>query len=110
MHSVALYIDGTERTGWAETLARPATNAPLFINGRDLVRPPLYHRNSFCGAVTEAGITCNAVVEHRAVLLDPYGMADLYGRLIGNSDPINGSGGANLRTFHTLGSAIASFV
>lgn len=110
MHSVALYIDGTERTGRAEALASSATNAPLLINGRDLVRPPLYHRNSSCGAVTKTGITCNAVVEHRAVLLDPYGMANLYGRLVGNSDPINSSGGANLRAFHTFGSAIASLV
>ena len=108
-------VYGTERACRAEILAGSATDAAFHIDCRNLYRikimgirgDHLYRpgRTMAC-AVT----ALQAVGQRYAILFYPYGMTDLFGRLLRDSYGTYRPGGTNLAASGTFRTAVAPFV
>lgn len=80
---MALHVDGTEWPYRAEVLAGSATNTAILINCRNARRllilwVHLHHGNGSYRAMTGTVTTRHAIGNRQAVLLNPYGMTDLF--------------------------------
>ena len=69
-----------------------------------------YHLNSSSGTVAGAVATGHIIIDSHTVLLDPYGMTNLDGRLLNGRDGFDGSRRTNLRTARTLWTAVAALI
>ena len=69
-----------------------------------------HHLDGAGGAVAGAVAAAHAVGEHHAVVLDPYGMADMDGGLLLLGDGLDGTGRADLAATGALGTAVADLI
>ena len=113
MHFISFNINSAERSGRAEVLAGTAADAFVLVHGRHLhlaVRSFIvYHLNGTSGAMTCAIAATDAVGQHHAVLLDPYGMTHMDAGLFLTGNRLDGTGRADLATTGAFGAAIATF-
>ena len=113
VHLIPLHVNRAERSGRAEVFAGTAADASVFVHGRHLhlsVRAfVVYHLDGSRRAVTGAVAAADAVGEHHAVLLDPYGMTHMDAGLFLTCDGFDGTGGADLTTTRTFRATVAAF-
>lgn len=84
MNFMTLNVYGAEWSGRAEVFASAATDTYLFVYYRNPRRLRIrriggYHLNGAYGAMARAVAAVNAIGERYAILLYPYGMANLDG-------------------------------
>ena len=112
VHFISFHINRAERSGRAEVLAGAAADAFVFVHGRDLHRSVrtfvVYHLDGSRRAVTGAVAAADAVGEHHAVLLDPYGMTDMDAGLLFPCDGLDGTGRADLAATRAFGATVAA--
>ena len=112
MRVIPFNIDRTKRPCGAEVLAGAAADTFVLVNGRHLhcaVRAFVVdHLDGTSGAVAGTVAAADAVGQHHAVFLDPYGMTDmLYGFLF-SCDGLDGTCGAHLAASCAFGTAVAA--
>lgn len=115
MGFVSLDINGTERTCRTQIFTRTAPDTPFGIHhryqGREIiVGDGGYHRDCSRRTMSGAITALHAVCQDNAILLYPYGMADLYSGLFFSRNLSDCSSRANLRTFRTFGTTITAFI
>ena len=112
MHLIPFYVYRAERSGRAEVLACPAAYAFVLVHGRHLhcaVRAIVVnHLDGSRRAVTCAVATADAVGQHHAIVLDPYGMPHMDAGLLLTGNGLDGTGRADLAATCAFGTAIAA--
>ena len=112
MHLIPFYVYRAERSGRAEVLAGTAAYAFVLVHGRHLhcaVRAIVVnHLDSSCRAVTCAVAAADAVGQHHAIVLDPYGMPHMDICLLLTGNGLYGTGRADLAAAGAFGTAIAA--
>ena len=112
VHFISFHINCAERSGRAEVLAGAAADAFVFVDGRHLylaVRTfVIHHLDSSSGAVACTVATADAIGQHNAILLDPYGMSDMDASLFLTGDGLDGTGRADLAAAGAFGTAVAA--
>lgn len=82
-------VDGAERSSRTKVLARTASDAPFGVDRRNLRRVGIvdvgkHHLYGSGWAMPGAVAAFHAVGQRYAIVLDPYGVTYLYGRLFGD--------------------------
>ena len=112
MHFVPFHINRAKWSGRAEVLAGTAADAFVFVDGRHLhlaVRAfVIHHLYGSCWAVACTVAAADAVGEHYAVVLDPYGMTHMDGGLFLAGNGLDGAGRADLAATCAFGTAVAA--
>ncbi len=111
MSYITFHINRAERTGRAEVFAGTTADALVLVHGRHLycaVRAfVVYHLDGSCWAVTCAVAAADAVGQHHAIVLDPYGMSHMDVRLLLTGNGFDGTSRADLAAAGACGAAIA---
>ena len=111
MHFIPFHINCAKRSGRAEVLAGTAADAFVLVHGRHLhlaVRTfVIHHLDSSSGAVACTVAAADAVGEHYAIFLDPYGMTHVDVSLFLTGNGLDGTGRADLAAAGAFGAAIA---
>ena len=115
MNRVTFYIDTAKGAGGTEILAGAAAYAARLVDGGHqgrfvVVLVERHHGDGSHGTDFGTMAATVAVGQRDAVFLDPDGMPNLYGRLLGTTDGLDGTGGADFRATGAFGSAIAFFI
>ena len=110
-----LNVYRTERTRRTQVLACSATDATLSVDDRNLRRLfvlgiHVYHQYGSRRTVTGTVATRHAICKYDTVLLGPYRVAYLYGRLVFGLDGLDGARRADLATTMALWSAVAPLI
>jgi hypothetical protein len=114
VYFVPFHIDSGEGPGWAEVLAGSAPDATFRVDSRDLHFPVRglvgNHVDGPVWAMATAVAAFYAIAEDDTVLLDPYGMPYVDGRLVLSLDQLDGSCWADLGAARAFWAAPASFI
>ena len=112
MHLIPLHINCTERAGRAEVLAGTAADAFVFVHGGHLyfaVRTfVVNHHDGTCGAMTCAVAATDAIGQHHAVLLDPYGVTHMDASFFLTGNGLDGTSRADLAATCAFGATVAA--
>lgn len=113
VHTVPFHIDCAEGPCRTEIFTLAATDAAFVVNSRHKHKPSvgcgvLHHLYRAAGAMTGTGGTRVAFADGDTVLLYPYRMSDLDGRLLLLGDGPYSSRRAYLRTTRTLRAAVTA--
>ncbi len=112
VHFVSFNVDGAERAGRAEVLAGTAADTFVLVDGRHLhlaVRAFIvYHLDGTSGAMTCAVAATDAVGQHHAVLLDPYGVTHMDAGLFLTGNGLDGTSRADLAATGAFGATVAA--
>ena len=115
-HSVifmTFYIQGAERTGRAQILARAATDTFLFVYDRNLEgvgvrRVGGDHLDSLCRAMALTIVAGLTVAQRNTVFLNPNSVSDLCSRFVGDRERLDSPRRTNLGTLDALRTAITT--
>ena len=115
MSLVSLYIDGTEGAGRAEVFASSATDATLYVDGRDAWRTSVTrfgvdHLDCSCGAMAGTVSAVYSVGYGDTVFRYQYSVADLGRGFLLACNRADGTRWTNLRTLGAFGTAISAVV
>ena len=109
---ISFHINRAERSGGAEVLAGTAADAAVFVHGGHFYRTirsvVIHHLDGSRRAMALAVAARNTVAQRNAVLLDPYGVADVNHRLFLTREVLDGAGRANMAALHAFGTAVAA--
>lgn len=112
MHLIPFHINCAERSGRAEVFAGAAADAFVLVHGRHLHRAVrafvVYHLDGTRGAVAGAVAAADAVGEHHAVFLNPYGMTHMDTGLFLTCDGLDGTGRADLAASRAFRATVAA--
>ena len=108
-------VDGTERTCRTQILASSTTDTMLGIHHGDSgriihIRIGRNHLYGSCRTMPGAVAAIHTIGQRDAVLLYPYGVADLDGRFVCCRDFQDGPRRADLRTLRAFRAAITPFI
>ena len=112
VHFVSFHVNCAERSGRAEVLAGTAADAFVLVHGRHLhlaVRAfVVHHLDGTSGAMTCTVAATDAVGEHYAIFLDPYGVTHVDVGLFLTGNGLDGTGGADLAATGAFGATVTT--
>ena len=108
VHFIPLYINRAKRSGRTEVFAGTTADAFVLVHGRHLMAFIVYHLDGTRRAVAGTVAAADAVGEHHAVFLNPYGMTHMDTGLFLTCDGLDGTGGADLAATRAFGATVAA--
>lgn len=115
VNDMSFHVNGAERAGRAKILTSATAYAALRIDYRDfrgirIIRVGGDHLYGTHRTMTGTIAALDPIGQWDAVLLNPYGMAYLYGRLVSHCNGAYGPGRTDFTAFCTFRTTVATFV
>ena len=112
VHFITFHVNRAKRSGGAEVLAGATADAFVLVNGRHLYLAIwafiVYHLDGTSGAMTCTVAATDAVGEHYAIFLDPYGVTHVDVGLFLTGNGLDGTGGADLAATGAFGATVTA--